>query len=114
MYLEFAWPSVLKSKLAYWVRPSKLIFHQMDREGEEFVRLACQFRNERKSVENVAAGESVASFLETAVDPKTKMLLSEDEIWTEVLTLVRAGQCLQPFLTRNDRKTSFPVRQFFR
>ena len=99
MYLEFAWPSVFKSKLAYWIRLSKLLFPQMDREGEDFIRLARHFRNDRKrsaSVgEKMAAGYSVASFLETAVDPKTKMGLSEDEIWIEVLTLVRAGQCFQ-------------------
>jgi cytochrome P450 len=89
MYLQFAWPEIFKSKLAYWVNLSGWIFPTMFSEREAFARLSCDFRNLRRS--STKPRRDIASALEEAVDPKKGKKMTEDEIWTEALTLIRAG-----------------------
>lgn len=92
MYLQFAWPEILKSKLASWVNLSGWIFPAMVSEGEAFARLSCDFQKLRRSTATSTKPRGdITSALEEAVDPKTRTKMAEHEIWTEALLLIRAG-----------------------
>jgi cytochrome P450 len=93
MYLQFAWPEVLKSRLAFWVNPSRWIFPSMSRESESFARLSSYFREQRRSMAGgMQSRKDITAALEAAVNPSGQRM-TEHEIWTEALMLLRAGTC---------------------
>ena len=93
MYFQFAWPSLLKSKLSYWIKPSRWIFPKMAEQGELFKQLAKDFRRDREiDIEKREQRDDVLTALETALDVKTGEKMNRDEVWNEALTLIRAGK----------------------
>ena len=91
--MQLAWPTLLKSKLAYWLNLGYLIYPDMAKDGVGFDRLVEACREKRKATnKKFDAQKDITAALEASIDPKSGLSMSEDERWTELFMLVRAGE----------------------
>lgn len=89
MYLCFAWPGLLTSKLCTWFRVRDWIFPRMAEESQKFDKLVADLKC---SLDTHAPEDGFYAAMQTATDPISQQRYPEAEIWKEVKMLTRAGK----------------------